>query len=255
MSEHIKRILKDESDYEKAYHEELFHNREELKPHSRFMKEKHFNSLVKEGNVEVLREKLQSMNTNQAGKMSKNSFRQQLFAIVVGIAIATRSAMEGGLNEEEAYTLSDIYIQEADTCRDTEHLWNLYTKVLLDFTRRVQESKVNKSELELIRVAQEFILRHLHFDVSLKDIADSVNLSENYFSALYKRETGESVSEFIQKNRVKEAASLLRFSDYSIAEIAEYLGFCSQSYFTKIFREYTGYTPGQYRKKHFRSSW
>lgn len=255
MSEHIKRILKDESDYERAFQEELFKNREELNPHSRYSKEKYVNGLVKDGHVERLREKLKTVNTSEAGKMSKNSFRQQLYAIVVGIAFATRAAIEGGLNEEEAYTLSDIYIQEADTCRDSEHLWNLYIKVLLDFAKRVQESKANKSELELIHVAQEYILRHLHFEVTLKEVAEKVNLSENYFSTLYKKETGESISEFIQKNRIKEATSLLRFSDYSIAEIAEYLGFCSQSYFTRIFREYIGYTPGQYRKKHFRSSW
>ena len=48
---------------------------------------------------------------------------------------------------------------------------------------------------------------------------------------------------------------MIQFSEYSLLEIGQYLGFCSQSHFSKTFRKYTGMTPGQFRKKNFKRTW
>lgn len=136
-----------------------------------------------------------------------------------------------------------------------EQLWELYVRMVLDFAGRVRDSKKDVTISETIRVSIDYILHHLHYDITLKEIADHAGLSETYFSALFKKETGETVSGFIQKSRVKEAQSLLQYSDYSLMEIGEYLGFCSQSHFSKTFRRYAGMTPGQYRKLYFKRTW
>lgn len=240
---------------EKAYQEELFSNREMLKVHSRYAKEKRINALVSAGETEKLEDILQTAKTQNIGKMSRNPFRQQLYAIIIGIALTTRAAMDGGLSEEEAYTLSDVYIQESDACNMPEQLWDLYVRMVLDFAARVKHSRKDLTISETIQVSIDYILRHLHYDTSLKEIADHAGLSETYFSALFKKETGETVSEFIQKSRVKEAKSLLQYSEYSLMEIGEYLGFCSQSHFTKTFRKFANMTPGQYRKQYFKRVW
>ena len=237
------------------YHREIFENRESMKTRGKYAKEKMIDALISQGEVERVQEILQPAMDGQIGRMSRNPFRQQLYAIIIGIAIATRAAMDGGLSEEEAYTLSDLYIREADACNSTQLLWELYARVVLDFTERVRKEKSNAQISETIQNAMDYILRHLHYDVNLKDIADSVGLSETYFSALFKKETGTTVSEFIQKSRVKEAASMLQYSEYGLQEIGQYLGFCSQSHFSKTFRRYTGMTPGQYRKKYFKRIW
>ncbi|MGL5676331.1 MAG: helix-turn-helix domain-containing protein [Cellulosilyticaceae bacterium] len=244
-------------DVEKVYHAEIFQNREQAMLRPKYEKEKALNALIVEGNVEKLAEKLDNIKEKTYGRMSHNSFRQQLYAIIIGIAVATRAALEGGMEEEEAYTLSDIYIQKADRCNSVEELWKLYVKAMLDFAERVAKSK-NKEEdtiSSVIQLAVDYILRNLHYNVSLKDIADTVGLSETYFSTLFKKEIGCNVSEFIQKNRIKEAKSLLRYSEYSLIEISQYLGFCSQSHFAQTFRKYEKVTPGQYRKNNFKSSW
>lgn len=241
----------------KAYHQEVFKNREQEVVHSKYAKEKMINSYIAGGNVERLQEVFSNAKTNEVGNMSHNPFRQQLYAVVVGIAIATRAAMDGGMLEEEAYTLSDIYIQKADACVSSEDLWRLYTSMVLDFAARVDENKKKKrTKISAnVQAAMDYILRHLHYELSLGDIAKQANLSETYFSALFKKETGDTVSEFIQKSRVEEAKSMLRFSDYSLTEISQYLGFCSQSHFAQTFKKFEKTTPGQYRKANFKSSW
>ncbi|MCC8066683.1 MAG: helix-turn-helix transcriptional regulator, partial [Clostridiales bacterium] len=67
-------------------------------------------------------------------------------------------------------------------------------------------------------------------------------------SRLFKKETGVSIQDFINNVRVEKAANLLRYSEESLSEIAEYVNFPSQSYFGKIFRQKKQMTPKQYRE-------
>ena len=74
-------------------------------------------------------------------------------------------------------------------------------------------------------------------------------------SALFHKETGQTLTVFIHKVLIEKAQNLLAHSDYSLGEISTYLNFSSQSYFISIFKRYTGITPGQYRKMHCQISW
>jgi AraC-like DNA-binding protein len=76
-----------------------------------------------------------------------------------------------------------------------------------------------------------------------------MGISENYLSRIFAKETGEKLQDYIVRVRVEKAENLLRYSDVSIAEIAAYVNFPSQSYFGRVFRKYTGDTPGNYRNK------
>ncbi|MCD8329466.1 MAG: AraC family transcriptional regulator [Lachnospiraceae bacterium] len=234
---------------------EILQSRDEIRSKGKYAQEKMMNGMIMEGDIRRVEKYLESAGNQRGGKMSTNPFRQQLYTTIVGIAVAARAALDGGLGEEEAFTLSDSYMQEADTCTSPEQLWDIYRRAVLDFTERVHENKSDVLMSEKIKLSIDYILKHLHYDISLKQIADNAGLSETYFSALFKKETGETVSEFIQKSRVKEAQSMIQYSEYSLLEIGQYLGFCSQSHFSKTFRRYTGMTPGQYRKKNFKRTW
>jgi len=69
----------------------------------------------------------------------------------------------------------------------------------------------------------------------------------NYLSSLFKKETGENLREYLLRNRIEVAKSLLSRTEYSYVQISNSLAFYSQSHFTKVFKENTGYTPKQYR--------
>lgn len=213
------------------------------------------NGMIMEGDIKRVTKYLESAEHQRVERMSADPFRRQLYTVIVGIAVASRAALDGGLGEEDAFTLSNSYIMEADNCQTPAEVWEVYKKAVLDFTNKVNENKSDVLMSEKIKLSIDYILRHLHYDISLKQIADNAGLSETYFSALFKKETGETVSEFIQKSRVREAQSMIQFSEYSLLEIGQYLGFCSQSHFSKTFRKYTGMTPGQYRKKNFKRTW
>ena len=96
--------------------------------------------------------------------------------------------------------------------------------------------------------ALDYIHRHLHFPLTLTIISDAIGLSPCYLSRLFRKETGDSIVTYIQRERVEAAKNMLRYSDYTPAEIGNYLSFGTQSYFTRIFRKYTGTTPATWRK-------
>ena len=86
----------------------------------------------------------------------------------------------------------------------------------------------------------------------MEALAEYVQLNETYLSKLFKKETGQSVSEYIRDRKVEEAAALLRYSEKTSVEIATDLGFSSHSYFISIFKKVMGMTPKEYRDQYFR---
>ncbi len=243
------------SEIETALESEVFFNREYTRSHQRYADELKFFNLIKNGQLDIIKANMDLINENKVGRMSKNPLRQDVYEFVAAITLVTRFAMEGGLEEEEAYHLSDVYIQKADACVNSTQLWDLYSHMILDFTQRVHNSKKETETSASIQLVLDYIYSHLHYEISLKTLAKHAGFTETYLCYLFKKEIGDTITEFIHKKRVAEAQSLLRYSEYTLGEISQYLGFCSQSHFTSIFRKYSDMTPAQFRKKYFRRNW
>ena len=94
-----------------------------------------------------------------------------------------------------------------------------------------------------------YIEEHLGEKIELADIAEHVGISRTYASAVFREELGMTISEFILRERMLEAKRMLRDTDLTVASIADRLGFCSQSYFTKNFTGTEGMTPVEYRRQ------
>lgn len=86
-----------------------------------------------------------------------------------------------------------------------------------------------------------------NFDLTLGDIAKNLNISEEHFCRTFKSYTGLRPLEYLNNLKIQHAKELLKKSDKDISEIAEMSGYLSPSYFTMIFKRYTGTTPKKYR--------
>lgn len=98
-----------------------------------------------------------------------------------------------------------------------------------------------------LRKAENFILENFTRKISLKEIADIAGLSPPYFSTIFKEEMGENLSKYLNRLRVEKASRLLLETEMSLSEIAACCCFEDQSWFSKIFKAYTGISPGKYR--------
>lgn len=100
---------------------------------------------------------------------------------------------------------------------------------------------------EITKKAIRYISKNFPRPLALEEVAGHVHLNPSYFSTLFKQSTGSSFKEYLNMVRIEESKRLLSNTDYSIIDIALATGFEDQSYFSKVFKKYTGLTPKQYR--------
>lgn len=98
------------------------------------------------------------------------------------------------------------------------------------------------SKLKLQQVI-EYIHANLDCDLSLKELAAIVQMSEHYFAQLFKQSTGISPHQYVIQQRIKRAKELLLHKELSIAEVAKVVGFVDQSHFHRHFKRLVGITP------------
>lgn len=95
---------------------------------------------------------------------------------------------------------------------------------------------------------KQYILDNLSYNINLNDLATEINRNPSYISYIFKHETGQNLFDFITQERMKRAKHLLKNTDLKILDIARECGYEDQSYFSQVFKKYTGSTAGSFRK-------
>lgn len=131
----------------------------------------------------------------------------------------------------------------------SEKLFNIIASEINNI-KHYNVSQAAKSDV--IENACKFINDNFANDITLNDVAKHVFLSPIYFSSYFKKKTGEKYSDYLQKVKLNKARELLEDTDVKIPTIAEMSGFRDTNYFHKIFKNQTGLTPSEYRKKYRR---
>lgn len=107
-----------------------------------------------------------------------------------------------------------------------------------------------RQDITSIRVAKilSFIEHHYPENITLSDIAETVNISEREMLRCFKKITGESPIQYLLKYRLIQSASILiNYPEKNISLVAEECGFASPAYYTKRFKEFYLYSPREYR--------
>lgn len=166
---------------------------------------------------------------------------------IVGIALVSRASIRAGLSPLEAVQLCDLYVQRAELCRTAEALNEVRYSMLIDFTERVRELNFSRTDNQLVNRVCRYILEHLEEPLTLQELAGRFGVNKNHLCGVFKAEIGKGITEYIQYHKINAAKQMLRYTDKSLIEIANYLSFCTQSYFQKVFKKVTGVTPAAYR--------
>lgn len=125
------------------------------------------------------------------------------------------------------------------------------TRILTEAAITYMEGNGSSGSLaypETVQLAIRYIEQNYQEPIKIEDMANDVHLSQSYFSRLFKRATGRTVTEYLIKHRLRIAKELLAGTNNSLGEIAQTAGFCTQSYFSKMFRQLEGITPLEYRR-------
>lgn len=218
--------------------------------HGSYAFEQYMWECVREGKLEKLKRHLtQSGTFGSIGPVANNDpIRHHKNAIIVAVGLAARSAIAGGLNQELAYSLGDLYIQQIETLSDVVQILVFAENMLYDFTARVANVKDTQHYSTLVRACCSYIEENIRKNLHVSDVAAHTGLGAYYVSKKFRAETGMTISDYIRSAKVSEAESLLKYSKLSLSEISELISFSTQSFFTSTFKQKTGMTPRQYRE-------
>ena len=231
----------------------------EYEIHHRALSEEYsFFEAVKDGNIEAVSKNLKEeafTNPEGMGILSKNPLTNLKYHFVVTVALVTRYCIDGGMETEQAYRLSDFYIIHMDACSTIQEISDLHHEMALDFTGKMRLLQKNAALSKPVAQCIDYIYAHISARITVEDLAVYTNLSASYLSRLFKQNLGVSISDYIREKKIEKAQNLLRFSDFTYIQIANYLSFSSQSHFIQTFQHYVGMTPKQYRSSKYKSTW
>lgn len=230
-----------------TYFENTCENRTRLFFHSPFFLEQKVCRCITEGKEQQAIEKLKQINNLNRATLAEEPIRSLKNSLIASCTLFTRAAINGGISPDDAFTLSDSYIQEIERTDSILVLNTLEEKMVRGFSSMIKTINLFRYSKTILYVIQ-YINDHITEKLAVPKLAELVYVHPNYLSSLFKKETGKSISDYIKSRRVEEAKYFIRYSSSSFADIAEFYRFSSQSHFIKVFKDCTGMTPGQYKK-------
>lgn len=207
---------------------------------------RHWDNLLRSGQMTMLRKDILFC-LARASKLSQNKYQalckihQQLLQLFL------RYFYDNNIDTAAFLTGEHSYRRLMDYCSSVEDVIKM-----LDFLIDATESSVSAGEKEddYVANAKDYITKHYNEDISVKAVSDHVHLNPEYFTRLFKKETGMNIKDFITDCRISMAKDLLQNTNLTISMIASEVGYSSFPHFTSMFKRVTGMTPSFYRTAH-----
>lgn len=218
--------------------------------HNSLSQEQLLMDFVRKGDTAALQEWIASAPAVRAGTIAGDQLRQMKNTLIVSATLVSRAAIRGGMSPDEALSLSDAFIRKCELLNTPEQISNLQYHMALDYAERVEKIRRGKYPSRLVLDVANYVKHHISEPINTEEMAKELFISRPYLSQKFREEMGETLTDFILKEKTEEAKRLLRYTDKTATMIGSYLGFSSQSHFTRVFRKYTGLTPAEFRKKY-----
>ena len=207
---------------------------------------KRIESLMQSGSLESCQNVLSSV-LQETRFHECNSFMVRLY-ICMDIYIAAQSFSRSlGISGEhfaEEFGSADELQDRLRTSESAE----AFLCCLLRQCIKWRIENVHDNSCGIVYKAKDHIDSHyMDENISLRSVAEAVGLSPSYLSALFKREIGQNLSEYLTNVRIRRSKELLCCTSKMIYEIAYDVGFRDYRYFSQIFKKYTGQTPRQFQ--------
>lgn len=205
---------------------------------------KRWQRLIKENQLEKVRDSVLSyldfiVSVNKTNFSGLCDLHQQLTQMFFNCAY------DNQIDIMDLFTDDYGYNDYMDAFKDVESL-----RFMVRFmTEALQSGGACALAKDDIQKAKMYILDHISNNLSVKEVAEYVHLSPEYFTKLFKKETGQNIKTYIMQQKVEVAKDLLDHSEIPVSLVALELGYSNFSHFTQMFKKFENMTPSDYRKK------
>lgn len=232
------------------YYQSLYYDRNAMFHHTPYSLEERLVDAVVQGNRPLAIEMLGEINRHGTKAVLANDpLRSAKNSVICSCAFLARAAIRAGVGADEAFALSDAAIRHLEGLGSTGAVLAYEQDALLQFIALV-DTKLRREYPPHIIDAIGYIHGRLAEKITLRDVAGHVGLHPAYLSKKFRQETGETLTDYINRRKVEESVWFVRNTTHSIAEIAAMYGFSSQGYYITVFGKCLGITPGEMRTGH-----
>jgi len=161
--------------------------------------------------------------------------------------ILRKSAEKGKVHPIQLDALSSQFAKEIENITSVKKGIELQKNMVEKYCLLVKKHSINHYSLPIQKVIT-YIDTDLTADLSLSALSNLLNLSPNYLSALFKKEAGTTLTNYVNTKRIEHAVYLLSSTDMQIQNIAQYCGIPDVNYFTKIFKKVMNKTPSEFKE-------
>ena len=216
--------------------------------HGTWAMEKKMTAAIRAGDYTAFRKAVRAMGATRVGTLvNGDPLRQAKNLCIIYITIISRCAIEAGVSPEGSYRLSDHYIRRVEACRFVTEANRLLEEVNDAYFSRIHLAQASSGMSRAVHYVSDYVENHVREKIKLEDIAKGAGYSGYYLSRKFRRETGKSLTDYIQERKIEYAKRKLIESSASIADLSEELSFSSPSYFSAAFRKFTGRSPMEYK--------
>lgn len=212
----------------------------------RYEAEKQFIKNISDGNYPKAELALESNTFFQIEKRSNDPIRNIKNYCIIMNTLLRKAAEYGYVHPLHIDRLSSTYAQKIETLTSLDSAKNLMKEMVRKYGLLVKNYSLKNYSL-LVRKVITRIDSDLAADQSLNAHAQLLNVSPSYLSTLFHKETGRTLTEYVNHKRIEFSIFLLNTTNMQIQLISQHCGFSDINYFIKIFKKYIGKTPTEYR--------
>ena len=177
---------------------------------------------------------------------TNDSLRNRKNYLIILNTLLRKAAEYGAVHPIHIHRLSSSFAQQIESLCSINESLDLQKTMMRKYCILVKEHSL-KSYSHLIGKTITLISYDLSADLTLKSISGSMNVNSSYLSSLFKKECGETLTQYVIRKRLESAAFLLKHTDKQIQAISAEVGILDVNYFIKLFKKKFGMSPSQYR--------
>lgn len=193
--------------------------------------------------VEQLWEKLSDVSMEQRVKEPVRNMKNNC---IIMNTLLRKAAEKGGVHPLYLDKISSDVARRIERARGVREIQKLMVMMPMEYCSLVRKHAIHCYSPQIQRTIA-YIDTDLTADLSLRALAVMQNVSAGYLSSLFKQETGQNLTEYVNRRRIKHAVQLLEHTKWQIQTIAQHCGIVDVHYFSKLFKKYMGMPPREYR--------